>query len=275
MCRWLAYAGLPVFLDELLVKPENSLVRQSLAARHSHLKTQGDGFGLGWYGDRPMPGLYRDVMPAWNDVNLRELAEQTRSHLFLAHVRASTGAPPARINCHPFRVDTWLFMHNGQIGGYDRIRRELDMRIAPDLYDHRRGGTDSEAMFLLALGHGLRDDPLEALRRTVAEIEVMMAEHGIAEPLRMTAAVSDGRALWAVRYASDAAAPSLFFCTGERFYDPAHGFRPVPGDGSVLVLSEPLDEAEDWWREVPQDFALFADGGDVALGPFRAARAAA
>ncbi|MBM3584424.1 MAG: class II glutamine amidotransferase [Alphaproteobacteria bacterium] len=275
MCRWLAYAGLPVFLDELLVKPENSLVRQSLAARHSHLKTQGDGFGLGWYGDRPLPGLYRDVMPAWNDANLRELAEQTRSHLFLAHVRASTGAPPARINCHPFRVDTWLFMHNGQIGCYDRIRRELDMRIKPDLYNHRRGGTDSEAMFLLALGHGLRDDPLEALRRTVAEIEAMMVEHGIAEPLRMTAAVSDGRALCAMRYASDAEAPSLFFCTGERFYDPAHGFRPVPGDGSVLVLSEALDEAEDWWREVPQDFALFADGGDVALEPFRAARAAA
>jgi glutamine amidotransferase len=275
MCRWLAYAGLPVFLDELLIKPENSLVRQSLAARHSHLKTQGDGFGLGWYGDRASPGLYRDIMPAWNDSNLRELAEQTQSHLFLAHVRASTGAPPARINCHPFRVGPWLFMHNGQIGGYDRMRRALDMRIRPDLYDHRRGGTDSEAMFLIALGHGLEGDPVGAMRLTVAEVEAVMAEHGIAEPLRLTVAVSDGRTLWAIRYASDDAAPSLFFGTGERFWDAKKGFGPVPGEGSVLVLSEPLDEAEDGWREVPQDFALLAEGGDVTLEPFRGARAAA
>jgi glutamine amidotransferase len=275
MCRWLAYAGVPVFLDELLVKPENSLVRQSLAARHTQLKTQGDGFGLGWYGERGTPGLYRDVMPAWNDANLRELAEQTRSHLFLAHVRASTGAPPARINCHPFRVGDWLFMHNGQIGGYDRIRRELDMRIRPDLYDHRRGGTDSEAIFLLALGHGMDADPAGALALAVAEVEALIAEHGIAEPLSMTVAASDGRRLWAFRYASDGAAPSLFYSIGERFWDPRQGFRPVPGEGSVLVLSEPLDDAaEAWWREVPQGHALVAEGGEVELMPFAAREAA-
>ena len=275
MCRWLAYAGVSIFLDELLIKPENSLVRQSLSAKMAHLPTQGDGFGLGWYGDRGIPGLYRDVMPAWNDANLRELAEQTQAHLFLAHVRASTGAPPARINCHPFRVGSWLFMHNGQIGGYESMRRDLDMRITPDLYRERRGGTDSEAMFLLALGHGLAEDPVGAMRRTVAEIEAVMVEHGATDPLRMSVAASDGRRLFAFRYSSDHLSPSLFFGTGERFYDPRHGFRPVPGDGSVLVLSEPLDATEDWWREVPEDFVLIAESGDVELRPFRVDRMAA
>jgi glutamine amidotransferase len=275
MCRWLAYAGVSIFLDELLIKPDHSLVRQSLSARLAHLPTQGDGFGLGWYGDRGTPGLYRDVMPAWNDANLKELAEQTQSHLFLAHVRASTGAPPARINCHPFRVGAWLFMHNGQIGGYERIRRELDMRIDPSLYRERRGGTDSEALFLLALGHGLAEDPVGAMARTVAEVEGLMGAHGIAEPLRMTAAAADGRRLLAFRYSSDRTSPSLFFCTGAKFYDPRHGFRPTPGDGSVLVLSEPIDEAEDWWREVPEDFVLRAEAGEVELRPFRVDRLAA
>jgi len=275
MCRWLAYAGAEIFLDELLIKPSNSLVRQSLSARMSHMPTQGDGFGLGWYGDRATPGLYRDVMPAWNDQNLRELAEQTRARLFFAHVRASTGAPPARINCHPFRHAEWLFMHNGQIGGYETIRRELDMRIAPELYRHRGGGTDSEAIFLLALGHGLASDPIGAMRRTLDEIEAVRAERGIAEPIRMTAAASDGRQLFVFRYSSDRKSPSLFYCTGERFFDPVHGFRPTPGDGSVLVLSEPFDEAEDWWREVAENQVLIAEGGDVMLEPFVASRAAA
>ena len=32
-----------------------------------HTAVNADGFGLAWYGERPEPGLYRDVMPAWSD----------------------------------------------------------------------------------------------------------------------------------------------------------------------------------------------------------------
>src|SRR3546814_4705843 len=67
MCRWLAYTGAPVFLDELICKPTHSLVEQSLCATEAKSPTNGDGFGIGWYGERPEPGLYREVLPAWND----------------------------------------------------------------------------------------------------------------------------------------------------------------------------------------------------------------
>jgi predicted glutamine amidotransferase len=53
MCRWLTYVGTPVFLDSLLYDQENSLVRQSLEARQSHITTNGDGFGIGQW--RPVP----------------------------------------------------------------------------------------------------------------------------------------------------------------------------------------------------------------------------
>lgn len=82
MCRWLAYAGAPVFLDSLVSAPEHSLIAQSLRARQSVATTNGDGFGIGWYGDRPEPGLFRDTLPAWNDGNLLSLCEQIRSRLF-------------------------------------------------------------------------------------------------------------------------------------------------------------------------------------------------
>ena len=59
MCRWMAYSGSQIFLDTVLFEADNSLVDQSLNARWSHVVTNGDGFGIGWYGERGTPGLYR------------------------------------------------------------------------------------------------------------------------------------------------------------------------------------------------------------------------
>src|SRR3954453_11666996 len=105
MCRWLAYSGSPVSIADLLYRPEHSLIDQSLHSRLGVETTNGDGFGVGWYGSRLGRGatLFRGVGPAWADVNLRELAGSVSSPLFLAHIRASTGTPVQQSNCHPFR----------------------------------------------------------------------------------------------------------------------------------------------------------------------------
>ena len=50
MCRWLAYSGTPVLLKDLLYKPKHSLIDQSLHSRLGVETTNGDGFGVGWYG---------------------------------------------------------------------------------------------------------------------------------------------------------------------------------------------------------------------------------
>jgi glutamine amidotransferase len=47
MCRWLAYYGSPVRLEDLLVRPEHSLIDQSLHSRMGATTTNGDGFGVG------------------------------------------------------------------------------------------------------------------------------------------------------------------------------------------------------------------------------------
>ena len=123
MCRWAAYIGEEVFLEDIVTAPCHSLIAQSHCAREAKSPTNGDGFGIAWYGDRPEPGLYRDILPAWSDPNLKSLCRQIKSDLFLAHVRASTGGATSRANCHPFVSGRWSFMHNGQIGGFERIRR--------------------------------------------------------------------------------------------------------------------------------------------------------
>ena len=246
MCRWIAYKGQPIYLDALVATPERSLIAQSMCAAEAKVSTNGDGFGIGWYGDRETPGLYREVRPAWSDENLKSLCFQVQSALFFAHVRASTGPATARANCHPFAVGKWMFMHNGQIGDYCAIRRRLDAMIPDELYQHRAGTTDSEALFLASFAFGLTSNPVEALTATLRRVHAMMLEAGCREALRATMAVTDGRDLFALRWASDNCAPTLYWRQTEH---------------DLMVVSEPLDRERALWREVPQNCVLSARAG--------------
>ncbi|MEY3104803.1 MAG: hypothetical protein RJA72_835 [Pseudomonadota bacterium] len=131
MCRWIAYSGPEIFLEDLLFHQEYSIASQSLAARESVFTTNGDGFGVAWYGKRTAPGLFKDILPAWNDSNLRSIAAQIQTRLFFAHVRASTGTAVTRTNCHPFTYKHWAFMHNGKIGNWSDCRKSVEQMIAP------------------------------------------------------------------------------------------------------------------------------------------------
>jgi len=264
MCRWLAYSGPPVFLDRLIVRPENSLVEQSRDAHKAKSALNADGFGIGWYGERGTPGLFRDVFPAWNDENLLNICEQTKARLFFGHVRASTGSAINRANCHPFRHGKWLFMHNGQVGGFDTVRRELAMSIEPSFFPHLQGTTDSEIFFYLALTYGLDDDAETALRRTVTKILAVTGRAGIKEPFRLTAALTDGESVYALRYANDDKPPSLFYAEncalGEGDDTCIHS-----GGEACLILSEPVDTGTACWNEVPSASLLTVRNGQIGV----------
>jgi predicted glutamine amidotransferase len=118
MCRWMAWLGQPVLIEELLFNTQHGIVDQSLHARMGAEPTNGDGFGLGWYGTGDGPAVYRSVAPAWADANLRELAAHTESPLFFSHIRAAIGSPVQQTSCHPFRRGRWLFVRNGSIADF-------------------------------------------------------------------------------------------------------------------------------------------------------------
>src|ERR1700742_5166423 len=189
MCRWLGYSGDPIRIDELVYNTEHSLIEQSRSARFTSHLTNADGFGIGWYGSEEQPGVHRNVAPAWSDRNLQDLCAQIRSPLFLAHVRAATGTPVQQTNCHPFRHGRWLFVHNGFIDGYLRLRRDLMLAVDPALFDRIEGPPASELMFYLALSFGLDDEPLPALERMAGFVEATGRAHGVADPLQMTLGV--------------------------------------------------------------------------------------
>jgi glutamine amidotransferase len=254
MCRWVAYVGTPVFLEDFIARPCQSLIAQSIHCREAKTTVNADGFGLAWYGDRSKPGLFRDVRPAWSDENLLSIAHQIRSRLFFAHVRASTGTATTRTNCHPFGVDHRVFMHNGQVPAWSRVRRRIEAAIPDDLYRHRAGSTDSEALFLLMLAQGLDADPQRAVANTIAFVEDELRREGIAEPLKLTAAVTDGEAIYAVRYATNGAPPTLYTRTGATGTD-------------TLVVSEPLDDGHDAWAVVPPQSFVVVRAGRVHMSP--------
>lgn len=258
MCRWIAYLGEPMFLEDFVTAPRQSLVVQSRSSKEARSAVNGDGFGLGWYGERPNPGTFRDIRPAWSDENLLSLAHQIKARLFFAHVRASTGTATTRANCHPFHVGKWLFMHNGKIGGWDRLRRRIESAIPDELFPHRHGTTDSEAIFLLMMANGLDADPVQAIARTLGFIEEVMREARESEPLRCTAAFSDGEAVYAVRYASTGKPETLYT-------------RQRRDNSGRLLVSEPLDDGRDDWLAVPPQSFVTVTRENIVWRDFRVA----
>jgi len=83
----------------------------------------------------------------------------------------------------------------------------------------------------------------------------------VREPLRVTAALSDGRRVYAVRHASDATPETLYV-------------RDRRTSVGTLIVSEPLDDGRDDWKAVPpQSFVMLGPDG-LSIEPFRVDTAA-
>ena len=278
MCRWMAWYGQPVLIDELLFKSQHGLIDQSLHSRLGVEATNGDGFGLGWYGGGEGPGVYHSVSPAWGDANLRELAAHIESPLFLAHVRATTGTAIQETNCHPFRHGQWLFVHNGVVAGFHEMRRELMLAVDPALFAEIEGSTDSEVLFYLALTFGLADDAVAALERMIGFVEATAERHGIENALQTSIGVSNGERLWAVRYSTEGRSRSLFTSADADSLRRLHPDNPRlqrVRDEDRLVVSEPFSDLPGVWNEVPESTVVIVQPGADEQRPFRPQREAA
>ena len=251
MCRLAAYIGPAIPLARVVIDPPHSLLEQSQCANEAKISVQGDGFGFAWYDGDNGPGLYRDVLPAWSDGNLPSLCHMIRSDLFMAHVRASTAGETSRVNRHPFVRAGWSFMHNGQVPDISLIRRRLEALLPDDLYDARRGTTDSELIFLLLLANGLLDNPHLAVRLTIGLLQQHSQYGQGRNAVRLTCVFSDGHNIHAFRHASDAHAPTLYAAR--------------TADQSWTLASEPLEKEAHDWEEVPVDAFVTLSRGAAAL----------
>lgn len=269
MCRWLAYRGAPILMSDLVVKPKHNLIQQSIHANVPRTPTNGDGFGLGWYTRQFSPGLFRSIRPAWNDSNLINLASHIESPLFMAHVRATSMATIQETNCHPFRYQNWLFVHNGQVAEFEKIRRDLLFKVAPKYFNNIQGTTDSELMFHLALTYGLHKNVPAAIKKMVTVIEAIAKKQGIDAAVWMTLGISDGKNLWGFRYGSDGRCPTLYSNpTIEELEILNPEIQGRFGEHACCLVSEPIGDFEEKWNPLPPNTQVYIENGNLEINSF-------
>jgi glutamine amidotransferase len=205
----------------------------------------------------------------------REVAGRIRTPLLFAHVRASSGTPVQRSNCHPFRDGRRQWMHNGSLARFDEVKRDLVPAVDPSPYPAVEGSTDTETLFFLALISGPADDPPAAVARAFGLVEAVGRRHGVEHPVHMTVATSDGESVWVFRYSTEKSTSSLF-CSSDvsqvrRLYPDLEALDRL-GPATRFIVSEPLRELPGAWHEVPEvSWALVRDG-EQEIAPFTPVR---
>jgi glutamine amidotransferase len=274
MCRFTLYLGPSIRLSKLLIEPKHSLIRQSSHSAERAEPLNGDGFGIGWYAPRfsKEPAVFHSVTPAWNNRNLAHLARVIASPCVLAHVRAATpGSVVDMSNCHPFVHGRHMFMHNGFVGGFARVRRRLLASLSDAAFSTIRGSTDTEHLFALFIDESLKSpsndvgrDPssalAEGLSRTIARLLVMTQEAEMSEPHYLNMAVANGTHAAICRFTNDPSSDgdSLYCLRGQLYETTADEFGQRSNeelDTPMVVSSERLTQNNSW-LSVPRNHVV-------------------
>lgn len=276
MCRWIAYTGQPIYIDQIATVPTHSLVKQSLDSRlrfstdNEVLNVNGDGFGIGWYNEKEVPGIFKDESPAWSNQNLLNVSQQIKARIFFAHIRAATTGDVQRSNCHPFKFKNWMFQHNGYISDFNEIRQELCSGIGPDYYKNIKGNSDSEIFFHIALSYGLQNDPKTALKKAIKRVQKVAGDKKTEGNINLSCALSDGETMYTFRYAEGEKANTQFYSSAFNVGLTAHIPEekcPRPGR-NIVIVSEPLDSLEKNWKEIPENTFMAIKDANISLETF-------
>ena len=277
MCRFVAYLGKPIFADELIMKPRNSLMKQSYHALEAEITVNGDGFGLGWYNHarRDEPALYRSIRPAWNDENLSYNAPMIYTNCLFAHIRAATQGGVSIHNSHPFQYKQYLMMQNGGILEFKKIKRRMINLLDEEVFNWIDGQTDTQYIFALFITLAERrrkdkgklnfDELHSCLNETFAIIEDLKKEVGVDAPSIYNLVLTDGKAMIATRYSTkpEVETRSLHLAMNAQCYICEEGNLTLKDQEEekegVLISSEVLTDNRELWTSVPENHFIMVE----------------
>lgn len=250
MCRFFIYSGKKTNLKKILWNPENSILKQSYKMTYTpdiddnsrnHLVNV-DGFGLGWYDKQDGPYIYKSLKTPWSDVNMLEFTKCINSNFFLAHIRAIKPGNCKNYvheyNCHPFRIDGFCWMHNGNIAKkevlLDYIRKNIDIELVQKI----KGNTDSEYSFIIFL-HFLKTDNLDYDNISFVNLQKCMIKtiKKILELVKndicsLNFCVTNKKITICTRYInSNEEPPSLYY---------------FAKNNNIMISSEPINKNKEW-----------------------------
>ena len=283
MCRFVFYRGAPIRLSSLVTEPAHSIIHQSYHSNERAEPLNGDGFGISWYAPKisNRPVIFKDISPAWNNQNLTNLAPVIRSPCIVAHVRAATpGLPVSQLNCHPFSWGRFSFAHNGEIGGFRKIRRKIQSRLSEEAFDMLKGSTDSEHLFALFASKYDRmskksklEAMASALSEAIATVESVKRQSGVIAVSTLNLVLTDGDLAVITRYVSpgEEEPHSLYLHIGAA-YECVNGVCRMRNGSdlgnTVLVASEPLSRDSGWSRVSANSMLLVNKELSVEERPF-------
>ncbi len=275
MCRFVAYMGPPVLAADLLYKPRYSLVMaQSMHAEEMSVAVNGDGFGIGWYVPEidNEPCVFRSVKPAWSDMNLRNLSRKIFASLIFAHVRAaSPGSLVEEVNSLPFWYGQLMFMHNGMVGDFQKIRRSLLAKLNDEAFYAIQGTTDSEHLFGLFLNHlenpkgeVSTEEMVYALNRMFEDLDELLLECEVTQHSYLNLCLTNGNSIIATRYTTNpnVQPATLYYMYGRRYHCTEQGCRMEPSIGTpnaIVLASEPFTARKADWVKVGRNVMMIID----------------
>ena len=229
------------------------------------------------------PAVFKDITPAWNDMNLLNLARVTRSSCILAHVRAATpGYPVVQLNCHPFVSGPYSFMHNGRVEGFQKFRRELLAGLSDRAFNLILGSTDTEHVFCGFFMDRIWElekyvaDPTSrmkmALKSTIQLLEEMRLRVNEEKASFLNLAVSNGTSAVVTRFVSlgQQLPNSLYYSFGSHFECSDGVFQMDSTDHltrAVIIASEPLSEANCWISVNPNHCMVVNSDLEIEIDP--------
>ncbi len=242
MCRLVAYLGPYIRLSELLLEPTHNLLRLSYGEQAA--VSYPGGFGIGWYAADGSPAVYTQPVPVWIDSNLPHLTHSIYARLFVAGVDHAS-APFVAAPCpgQPYYDGRLLFLHQGFLSDFSRLRRTIRDFLEPHLEAEIRSNTASEHLFAL-LRHLLSDDSELTMEQALAALLDLLAGWVGEQSSLLNLIVADGAGLYVVRQAWHADCPALYYNVDDEGFPDAQ-----------LVASEPLTDSE-FWRPLPESHLL-------------------
>tara|TARA_B110000208_G_scaffold191728_1_gene259812 strand:+ start:6257 stop:7069 length:813 start_codon:yes stop_codon:yes gene_type:complete len=249
MCRWYIYIGKKINIYDIIYNNKHSIFKQSyqkkftpfIESNNRDNEVNVDGFGLGWYNNN-VPYLYLSIKTPWTDLNLKNISKILETNFIFAHIRGikpfSNNYQVHEYNCHPFNYKNFLFMHNGDIVNFNKIKKNIILQLKDNIYNIIKGTTDSEHIFALFLN--LLDE--KYLNNQYIEVNIFknyilklikLLNSFNNEVMSLNLAITDGKTIICTRYINSEKEnpPSLYY--------------KINND-NIQIASEPIDYMNDW-----------------------------
>jgi glutamine amidotransferase len=191
------------------------------------------GWGIGWY-ENGAARVEKEPVPALGSQKFNETAKNSRSHLFVCHLRKATHGEQTYSNSQPFNSGKWVFAHNGTLG-----RRYLITKLTR-AGRSIEGETDSEVYFHWLI-QNLEKNGVEGFRFAIDEVRKRAFT-------ALNFILSDGRSLYA--YWEQAPSAKVPY----KDYYQLYLSELTEPERAVAVCSERLDDKE--WHPIPHQSLL-------------------